>query len=474
MKLPLPIFLWALFLLTTNNVFCQKIDVKWGEVGQQFLSNPDEANFVKMDAKDLDAIGVKFKTNTNMYKTVYGKTQAYITKSHVYYPYFETTAGVEKLYLQETDQQGKLKGGLKLLSSDPYTTDGPKANYNGSEPGLFISKNKELILRVTLSGLYSKPIPEKITFTVWDENLKIKWTKQQQFTKYSDVDFGDESERITDDGQVILVARIEEKQKAKKGDIIYKRSVFFITRDNMKEVEVSLGEERIPNSAELTFLPDNKLAITGSYRNANNSYFNLTNNGRYVMIYDIEKGVILSKSVLPYDISLFPQKHPSAKDIAFGIKSIHDPYILELKNGNFVLLSSYGSNADNVYGANALVTGLTAGLDKQYETVVRISSCVSHLEYPHLFGVNNQAVLVYGNCEGPPIKYTLRATFIDEQGKVMPSIEIPYEGKDFDLRSVKQLSDNKLLLETRPHNDFEYEQSGHVQTNFKQCIVTFN
>ena len=277
-------------MLISNCLFGQQIEIKTGEQAQIF-TDAAKGGTQPLDYKNLELVNERF----NPIKATYGGkhyafeatqrnsrgTNGFIaTKSHLYMPFVELKEDKQKVYLQEIDAQGKLKGECKLVVDDDFSLKFFFPKVPNDAEGLAVSDNGEKIVHITTAGFGIYPVPQKLIITVLDENRNVLWAKVQEFPNYLDPDFSLLDFTVTNEGTVALSASITSHPKSKKDDEIATLKVFVISKNDMKEGELPLPAGEKPAFSKLLADPEGMLIVAGIYESVNISHD--FNNGYYI------------------------------------------------------------------------------------------------------------------------------------------------------------------------------------------------
>lgn len=373
------------------------------------------------------------------------------------------------------DENGNFVGGPKLVASVPnkarQITWGAQI-YLGlrvdDAGGLRISPDRSLLLTITYNELLATSAKDKFSITVFDENLKTKWQKQQALP-YDDNEVELEMIKMANNSTIIIIAKVYTTETDKKQKSLgYKYKAFLITENDFKEVDIDLGEDKLVMDAGLFFEGGNTATVTGLYTIKSNKESKA--NGIFGLQIDCNTGQVTANHSNPFSEKML-NATSNEKDIKKG-RGIYNLKLIDfitLSNGTMVMVAeSYreydirmeSSQFTDYHSDEKLLFAFNPDMSIKYDQIIKNASS-SYVRYVASVAVypvqNNHLLLLYNS--GKDAHDNLRATLVDEDGKIEADETIDLDTKSrfyFDASETLQIAPDKILVNGKGVRDYKF------------------
>jgi len=426
-------------LLLPLAIFAQDVEVKWGQ------------DYGKKGT-DFTPIGVS-KDNKLIYptQTLIERCKKYLSKKwwiekteYVNTPnhlYAGVTAlhieGKEKklqLYFVDVDDNGLPKGTDKLIASNDYW-ESKSVPFNatsigeGDAVGWTASEDKKMMVFIASPKIFDfKGEPEKFYITVFDENLKELWKKEQVF-KYTDPDMTVSSFGVTNNGKVFLIARFMNEQKKVSDPQTYYRKIFIITSDGVKETSLDIGGDAVANSFHFESNNDDIL-FSGVYRKSSSALGAC--DGVFASVFNTTSCSFASPVLNPFSKNTLDQLKAKNYEFSDLIETNDGEHVMLLTTSGSVTTSTFGSTSSTHtrnFSGNSLLVGLSKEYKTNFETPL-FSKLSINASYTgaDICKIGDKIILLYN--EGG-VKHSFKYSVVNLKGEMEKQGEIALSNKEY-------------------------------------------
>ncbi len=478
----------------------QEVNVKWGPefkkeggmFGYQYLAGSTAKNYyVVSQPRKANAL-LKFDLKHNLVSEkelefMLGKDEldllGFVQTKSYYYAYLSNDDKKNKkreTYMQQVDDNGNFVGTLKLVTTASYKNRNAiwagellfGRGLDDDANGIYKSPDKSLLLSITSTGLMESAGKDKFSITVFDESLKVKWKKEQEFP-YEDNKVDLEMVGLSNNGSVVFTAKVYSTEGDKKQKSVgYKYKAFIVTQNDFKEVDLDLGSDKLPVDAGIFFENEGVATIGGFYTDRANKKDRP--NGAFGLRIDCGSGKITASQAKPFSSEIL-EEASTQKDIekGKGLSSFEITDFVTLANGNMVMvgnryytteISTYNGKTwtyRTVYHSNEkMLIGFDKDMNIRYDKLID-NSCSSFSYYVAPIAVypvqDNHLLLLYN--KGIDATDYFHAAIVDGDGNVVEERNVEFDAKGnfyFGANNTCQVAPDKIIVGALSLKKYKY------------------
>lgn len=150
----------------------------------------------------------------------------------------------------------------------------PDTNTDG-ESSMKVSRDSSKVAFTNVTSSFEYRNPEKTAVAVFDADMNKLWSKTCEF-KYKDGDMKVIQTLVTNDGDIYMLAKIDQPKKllskaAQEKGMDYKYSIFHVTKERTKEISLRMGSRKLIVDVGLFFPKGTgeKYVLSGFYTDTN-------------------------------------------------------------------------------------------------------------------------------------------------------------------------------------------------------------